>query len=72
MELTEHEIIQEYDKQCKHCSRITLHPYEYECICIACGYNVIKRKNELSNISSGKTNFINRLQYSENSFFALA
>ena len=37
MELTEDEIIQRYAKQCKHCLRRTLLPYEYEWTCFSCG-----------------------------------
>ena len=45
MERTEDEIIEKYAKQCK---RNTLLTDEYEYICLSCGYNVIKRKHELS------------------------
>ena len=48
MELTENEIKQKYAEQCLHCSRNTLLPYEHEFTCVSCGYNIIKRKNELS------------------------
>ena len=48
MELTEDEIIQNYAKRCGHCNRNILLPYEYEFTCIACGYNVNRRKHELS------------------------
>ena len=65
MQLLEDEIIQKYAKHCKHCLRSTLRPYEYEFTCISCGYNAIKRKNELSKISREKMNFINRLIYAE-------
>ena len=30
MELTEKQIIENYAKQCMHCSRTTLLPYEYD------------------------------------------
>ena len=33
MELTEDQIIEKYAKQCFHCSRNTLLPYEYEWTC---------------------------------------
>ena len=33
MELTEDEIIGKYAKQCKHCLRNSLLPYEYEWTC---------------------------------------
>ena len=50
MELTEEEIIEKYAKRCWHCNRKTLFPYECEFTCIVCGYNVNKRKHELSKI----------------------
>ena len=65
MQQLEDEIIQRSAKQCKHCLRNTLRPYEYEFTCISFGYNAIKRKNELSKISREKMNFINRLIYAE-------
>ena len=71
MELTEDDIIQKYGKNCGHCKRNTLLPYEYEFTCIACGYNVNKRKNELSKIQRKKINFINRLKYGEVKIFSI-
>ena len=71
MELTEDEIIQKYAKNCAHCNRNTLLPYEYEWTCISCGFNVIKRKNELSKIQRKKMNFINRLKYSDQKIFSI-
>ena len=71
MELTEGEIIQKYAKQCRHCNRNTLLPYEYEWTCFSCGYNVIKRKHELSKIQRKKINFINRLKYAEVKIFCI-
>ena len=71
MELTEDEIIQKYAKQCRHCNRNTLLPYEYEWSCFSCGYNVNKRKNELSKIKRKKINFINRLKYAEIKLFSI-
>ena len=50
MELSEVEFIQNYAKQCGHCNRNTLLPYEYEWTCISCGFNLITRKHELSKI----------------------
>ena len=70
MELTEDEIIKNYAKQCRHCNRNTLLPYEYERTCISCNYNVSKRKYELSKIQRKKINFINRLKYSEIAIFS--
>ena len=54
MTLSEDEIIQKYAKQCSHCKRNTSLPYEYEYTCLSCGYNVIKRKHELSKIQRKK------------------
>ena len=65
MELTEDEIIEKYAKQCGHCNRNTLLPYESEFTCNVCGYNVNKRKHELTKIQRKKINFINRLKYAE-------
>ena len=69
MELTEDEIIEKYAKKCLHCNRNTLLPYEYEFTGLSCGYNVIKRKHELSKIQRKKINFINRLKYAEQKIF---
>ena len=55
MELTEDEIIEKYGINCQHCSRNTLLPYSYEETCFSCGYNVIKRKHELSKIQRKKS-----------------
>ena len=71
MELTEDEIIQKYAKNCGHCNRNTLLPYEYEYTCFSCGYNVNKRKHELSKIQRKKINFINRLKYAEVKLFCI-
>ena len=65
MELTEDEIKQNYGKRCGHCNRKTLLPYEYEFTCFSCGFNINKRKHELSKIQRKKINFINRLKYAE-------
>ena len=54
MQLTEDEIIQKNAKNCGHCNRKTLLPYEYEWTCISCGYNIKKRKHELSKIQRKK------------------
>ena len=54
MELTEDQIIEEYRKKCLHCNRKCLLPYEYEWTCVACGYNVIKQKHQLSKIQRKK------------------
>ena len=71
MELTEDEIIQKNAKTCRHCNRNTLLPYEYEFTCIVCGYNVTKRKHELSKIQRKKINFVNRLKYAEQKTFCI-
>ena len=71
MELTEDQIIEKYAKKCLYCSRNTLLPYEYEWTCFSCGYNVNKRKNELSKIQRRKINFINRLKYAEVKIFSI-
>ena len=69
MNLSEDEIIEKYTKQCLHCSQNTLLLCEYEWACIACGYNLIKRKHGLSKIQRKKANFFNRLKYAERKFF---
>ena len=65
MELTEDEVIQKNGKHCDHCIRNTLLPYEYEFTRITCGYNINKRKHELSKIHRKKVNLINRLNYAD-------
>ena len=59
MELNEDEIIERYAKQSLHCTRNTLLSYGYYRFmsCIACGYNVIKTKDELSKIQRKKMIF---------------
>ena len=70
MQLSEDEISEKHAKHCGHCNRNTLLPYEYVWTCFSCGYNVIKRKHELTKIQRKKLNFINRLKYAElKSFF---
>ena len=54
MELTEDEILQKYAKNCGHCNRKTLLPYEYEYTGFSCGFNVNKGKNELSKYNERK------------------
>ena len=71
MNLSEDEIIEKYAKNCGHCNRITLLPYEYEWSCSSCGYNVNKRKHELSKIQRKKIIFINRLKYAEVKIFSI-
>ena len=69
--LSEDERIEKYGKHCGHCNRNTLLPYEYEFTCISCGFNVNKRKHELSKIQRKKNNFINRLKYAEAKIFSI-
>ena len=71
MELTEDKIIQKYEKQCRHCNRNTLLPYEYEFTCFSCGFNVNKRKHELSRKQREKFNFVSRLKYAEQKVFCI-
>ena len=71
MELTEDEIIETYGKNCGLCNQNTLLPYEYEWNCFSCGFNVHKRKHELSNKQRKKINFINRLKYAEVKIFSI-
>ena len=54
MELTEDEIIQKYAKNCGHCNRNTLFPYENEWTCFSCGLNINKRTHELSKLQRKK------------------
>ena len=71
MELNEEQIIEKYGKHCGHCHKKTLLPYEYEFFCFSCGFNVNKRKHELSKIKRKKINFINRLKYAEVKIFSI-
>ena len=71
MELTEDESIEKYGKRCGHCNRNTLLPFEYEFTCFSCGFNVNKRKHELSEKQRKKINFINRLKYAEQKIFCI-
>ena len=54
MEFTENEIIGKYGKHCGHCNRNTFLPYEYEWTCVSCGFNLIKRKHQLTKIQRKK------------------
>ena len=71
MELTEDQIIEKYAKRGGHCNRITLVPYEYEFTCFSSGFNVIRRKHELSKTQRKKSNFINRLKYAAQKTFCI-
>ena len=46
-------------------------PYENEWTCISCGFNLIKRKHELSMIQRKRINFINRLKNAEQKIFCI-
>ena len=46
-------------------------PLEYERTCFSCGYNIAKRKQELSKIQRKKINFINRINYAEVKIFSI-
>ena len=63
MKLSEDQIYEKYAKRRGHCNRNTLIPYEYEFTCFSCGYNVNKRKHELSKLQ--QKSFVNRLKYAE-------
>ena len=65
MNLSEDETIKKHAKQCKHCFRSTLLPYEDEYTCISCGYNVRKRKKEITKSQRKKINFTVRLIYAQ-------
>ena len=69
MELTEDEIIKKYAKNCGHCNRNTLLPYEYEFTCLSSGYNVSKRKHELSKIQRKKIKFYQSIEICWNQIF---
>ena len=57
MQISEDEHIRKCGKQCKHCSRFTLLPNEYEFNCFSFGYNVIKRKRDFKVELQGKKYF---------------
>ena len=71
MELSEDQIFEKYAKHCGPCKGNTLLPYEYEWTCISCGFNLIKRKHELSKIQRNKIIFINRLKFAEIQIFSI-
>ena len=64
-------LLKKKTKKCLQCSRDTLLSYEYESTCNSCGYNVIKRKHELTKIQTKRINFVNRLNYSEKETFCI-
>ena len=57
-------------KQCGHCKRNTFLTYGYEWTCVSCGYNVIKRKHEISKIQR-KRNFMKGLKFAEHILFCI-
>ena len=69
MKLHEDRIFKKYAKNCGHCNQNTLLPYEYEWTCFSCGYNVNKRKHELSRIQRKKINFINKIKHADKKSF---
>ena len=71
MEITEDGSTQKNGKHCGHCNRNPLLPYEYEYTCLSCGFNVNKRKHELSKIQRKRINFLNRLKYAEDKIFSI-
>ena len=71
MELTEDETTGNFAKKCGLCGQNSRFPYEYVFTCFSCGYNVIKRKHELSKTSWKKINFINRLKYADQKMFCI-
>ena len=71
MELSGGEIIEKYGKNCGHCNPRTLIPWEFEFTCISCGYNLLKRKHELSKIQRKRINSINLLKNAEHKFFCI-
>ena len=71
MELTEDEIIEKNAKNCGHCKRNTILSYKYELNCVSCGFNVNKRKYQLSKIQRKKIDFINRIKYAGFKIFSI-
>ena len=54
MELIKDEIIENYAKHCRKCRKNTSLQYEDEYNCVSCGYNILKRKHELTKIQRKK------------------
>ena len=71
MELSEDEIIQKNGKKCGHCNRKTLLTYEDELSCISSGFNLIKRKHELTKIQQKEVKFTNRLKEAEHKILCI-
>ena len=70
MDLTEDEILEKYVEKRGHFNGKTILPFECEFTCISCGFNLIKRKHELTRIQPKKS-FIHRLKYAEHKFFCI-
>ena len=58
MILTDHEKIEKYAKEWKHCIRNAILRSEDEWTCVAWGCNIIKKKNDLTKISKKKNKFL--------------
>ena len=58
MKLIEDVFSEKYGKQCMDGLRWTLLPLDYEWSCLSCGCNVMKRKNEITEMRRKKY-FIN-------------
>ena len=71
MEPTDDEINGKYAKLCGHSGPNMWLPYEYVFTCFSCGYNVIKRKHELSKIQRKKINFNSWLNNAEHKIFSI-
>ena len=69
MEFLEDENLKNYGEKCRHGNRNMLLSYEYEWTCFSCGFNVNKRKHELSKIQRKRINFIDRIKYAEQKIF---
>ena len=62
MELTEDEIIEKNGKKMWSLQSKNLLPCEHEFTCFSCGYNVIKRKHELSKVQRKRITFYQSLR----------
>ena len=69
MQLAEDEIFEKSGQKCGNCNRNTLLPHEYVWTCISCGYDLIKRKRELSKMQRRKINLIIRIKHAEHKIF---
>ena len=57
MKLTENQVFEKVADQGINCLQKTLQPYKIDFVCISCGYNVIKRKIELTKIHRKQIKF---------------